>query len=137
MAKIMMTIVAVLIILSIPKMVLALYEVTTIPNILDCYRRKCNYYITSKRWVADIIVRYLVMLNSSTNFLVYCFFGSNFRRTLLSYLKSEKHPKEALNLIADEETDSTIRTERANSTIHRELLELATILNMLGESDQS
>ena len=87
MAKIMMTIVTVFIILNIPKMVLALYEVMTIPNILECYRRRCHYYITSKRWVADSLIRYLVMLNSSTNFLIYCFVGSNFRRTLMETLK--------------------------------------------------
>ena len=88
MAKIMMTIVAVFITLSIPRMVLALYEVTTIPNILECYRRSCYYYITSKRWVVDSIIRYLVMLNSSTNFLIYCFVGSNFRRTLITTVRT-------------------------------------------------
>ena len=84
MAKIMMTIVAVFILLSIPKVILALFEVSTIPNILDCHQRQCRYYVSSERWVADSIIRYLVMLNSSINFIIYCFLGSKFRQTLLS-----------------------------------------------------
>ena len=69
-------------------MMIALLEVSTIPNILDCYDRQCGYFITSKRWIADIIVRYLVMLNSSTNFLIYCCVGSNFRNTMLVSLRA-------------------------------------------------
>ena len=84
MAKIMMTIVAVFILLSIPKVILALFEISTIPKILECHQRKCRYYVSSKRWVADSIIRYLVMLNSSINFIIYCFLGSKFRETLLS-----------------------------------------------------
>ena len=50
-AKIVMTVVSVFILLSIPKVFLALYEVTTIPNILECHERKCRYYISSERWL--------------------------------------------------------------------------------------
>ena len=84
MARIMMTIVAVFIVLSIPKVILALFEVSTIPNILECHERKCRYYVSSERWVADSVIRYLVMLNSSINFIIYCFLGSKFRETMLS-----------------------------------------------------
>ena len=91
MAKTMMAIVTVFIILNIPKMVLALYEVSTIPDIIDCYERNCLYYLSSRRWVMDIVVRYLVMLNSSVNFIIYCFFGSRFRTSL----KEIFFPKEA------------------------------------------
>ena len=82
-AHIMMTIVAVFIILSVPKMAMAIHEVSTIPSILDCFSRQCGYFLSSSRWIMDILVRYLVMLNSSTNFLIYCFVGSNFRQTLV------------------------------------------------------
>ena len=85
-----MTIVTVFIILIIPKMVLALYEVSTIPDILECYESSCYYYLSPKRWAMDIIIRYLVMLNSSINFIIYCFVGSNFRNTLKQiFLKVE------------------------------------------------
>ena len=77
-----MTIVTVFIILIIPKMVLALYEVSTISDIVECYESSCYYYLSPKRWAMDIIIRYLVMLNSSINFIIYCFVGSNFRNTL-------------------------------------------------------
>ena len=86
--NILVNIVAVFIILNLPKTMIALLEVSTIPSILDCYDRKCGYFITSKRWIADIIVRYLVMLNPSTNFIIYCFVGSNFRNTLLVSLRA-------------------------------------------------
>ena len=82
MAKIMITIVLLFIFLNLPRMFLALYEVSTIPNVLDCYERSCRYHISSKRWLLDCLIRYLVMINSSINFIVYCFMGSNFRRTL-------------------------------------------------------
>ena len=87
-AKIIMTVVSIFIILTIPKVTLALYEVSTIPDILECHRRKCRYYISSQRWMADSIIRYLVMLNSSINFIIYCFVGTNFRQTLIRALKS-------------------------------------------------
>ena len=83
----MMYIVGVFIILSLPKMSLALYEVSTIPNILECYRRTCKYFISSGRWVADIITRYLVLFNSSVNFIIYCFAGTNFRKVLCEMLR--------------------------------------------------
>ena len=38
--------------------------------------------------MADSIIRYLVMLNSSINFIIYCFVGTNFRQTLVGELKS-------------------------------------------------
>ena len=81
-AKIMMRIVIIFIILNIPRVSLSIYEVSTIPNILECYERNCRYYISSKRWLLDKIIRYLVILNSSINFFIYCFVGSNFRNTL-------------------------------------------------------
>ena len=85
--KVMVMVVGVFIILSVPKMSLALYEVSTIPNILECYRRTCKYYVSSGRWVADIITRYLVLLNSSVNFIIYCFAGATFRKVLCELLK--------------------------------------------------
>ena len=90
MEKILLTLVIVFIVLSTPKMVLALVEVSTIPNILDCYEKNCGYYITSSRWIADIVVRYLVLLNSAVNFIIYCFVGTNFRNTLMMSLRAVK-----------------------------------------------
>ena len=86
--NILMSLVVVFIILSIPKMFLALQEVSIIPDILDCLDRKCGYHISSNRWIADITIRYLALLNSSINFIIYCFVGSNFRNTLMMSIKS-------------------------------------------------
>ena len=98
----MMIIVMVFVLTNIPRMSLMLYEVYTIPNILECYDMACQYHISSLRytifwkskctwwcfrWLLDSLVRYLLMLNSSINFLIYCFVGSNFRNTLFSLCK--------------------------------------------------
>ena len=32
--------------------------------------------------MADYTIRYLMVLNSSTNFIIYCFYGSKFRKVL-------------------------------------------------------
>ena len=112
--NILVNIVAVFIILSLPKMMIALLEVSTIPSILDCYDRQCGYFITSKRWIADIIVRYLVMLNSSTNFLIYCFVGSNFRNTLMVSLRAflPKTRAPAVNTDSPSLTSNLLRINR-------------------------
>ena len=86
MAKVMMIIVIVFVILNIPKMSLSIYEISTIPNILECFERQCPYHISTKRWLLDSLVRYMVMLNSSINFIIYCFVGSSFRSTLMMLL---------------------------------------------------
>ena len=116
-AKIIMTVVSIFIILTIPKVSLALYEVTTIPDILECHSRKCRYYISSQRWMADSIIRYLVLLNSSLNFIIYCFIGTNFRQTLLKSVQTccGRDSKQVINqrLEVRIETSSNFKGEAA------------------------
>ena len=87
-AKIMVVIVSVFLILNLPKMCLTIYEVVTIPSILECYKRQCDYIIPSEVWVLDSFVRYFLMANSSINVVVYCFAGSKFRTTLMETIFS-------------------------------------------------
>ena len=77
--KIMTILVLVFIVLNIPKVALLLYEVSTLPNILECHKNFCLYHIPDIRWLADRIIRYLVLLNSSLNFVIYCFAGPSFQ----------------------------------------------------------
>ena len=70
--KMAMTVVLGFIILNIPTLLNTVMELTTIPDILECHKRGCPYYISWHTWVLDIINRYLVTLNCSTNFLFYC-----------------------------------------------------------------
>ena len=56
-SSIMIAIVSVFIVMAIPKMALNLFEVSTIPNIVDCRQRGCGYNISSQRWLADSVVR--------------------------------------------------------------------------------
>ena len=79
---VIMMVVVVFILFSLPRTVMALYEVSSINNIITCLERRCRYSVNSGQWVADSIIRYLMVLNSSTNFIIYCFYGSVFRQVL-------------------------------------------------------
>jgi hypothetical protein len=35
-----------------------------------------RYNPPAEQWVADVVVRFAVLVNSSTNFLVYCMLGT-------------------------------------------------------------
>ena len=117
MARVMMTIVTVFVILSIPKTVLALYEVSTIPSILDCFSRQCGYFISSNRWIIDILVRYMVMLNSSTNFLIYCCVGTDFRHTFASSIKTFMGREEAITVVRVASRTSMLTHPRCTSVV--------------------
>ena len=70
------------------KMVHLLTTTCIIPNILDSYHRRCRHFITSGRWVADIMIRYTVLLNSSVNFIIYCVAAVRFRAVLVELLRN-------------------------------------------------
>lgn len=52
------------------------------PSILACLGSGRPHYVPDLQWLADFAVRYLALVNASTNFLVYCLLGPQFRRVL-------------------------------------------------------
>ena len=97
MVKICSMIVLVFIICNMPRLVLGLFEVTRfdtnnkiisftnypyyrIPDIIKCFHMKIFYFAPLEQWLCDFVARYLVILNSSINFIIYCLVGSEFRK---------------------------------------------------------
>ena len=144
----MIAIVSVFIIMAIPKMALNLFEVSTIPSIVDCRQRGCGYNISAQRWLADSVVRqditafklivnieieiekdpflqppesqfwnddnferYLVLFNSSLNFVIYCLVGSNFRKTLrktiLFFFRQTEEQREEVLMTENNKNENT------------------------------
>ena len=109
MVKICSMIVLVFIICNMPRLVLGLFEVTRfatnnkiisftnylchrIPTILKCFHMKILYFTPLEQWLCDFIARYLVILNSSVNFIIYCLVGSEFRKAFGQVFWRPNHP---------------------------------------------
>ena len=46
-----------------------------------------SYFVPELQLVVDMITRYLAVINSSINFIIYCLAGSQFRHKLLDIVK--------------------------------------------------
>ena len=79
----MMVLVLVFLILNTPRLILGLIEVTELNTVKKCYEHGQNYEVPKQTYILDFIARFLVILNSSVNFLIYCLTGSAFRSKLL------------------------------------------------------
>ena len=82
-AKTMMVLVLVFLILNSPRLVLGLIEVTQLSAVELCYEHNLDYHISKETYLLDFLARFLVIVNSSTNFLIYCLTGSQFRHQLV------------------------------------------------------
>ena len=81
-AKTMMAIVLVFLILNIPRLILGIMEVVEIGTVEVCYELGLDYDVGKHIYILDFIARFLVILNSSVNFIIYCLVGSEFREQL-------------------------------------------------------
>ena len=81
-AKTMMAIVLVFLILNIPRLILGIMEVVEIGTVEVCYELGLDYDVGKHIYIFDFMARFLVILNSSINFIVYCLVGSEFREQL-------------------------------------------------------
>ena len=81
-AKTMMAIVLVFLILNIPRLILGIMEVVEIGTVEVCYELGLDYDVGKHIYILDFMARFLVILNSSVNFIVYCLVGSEFRDQL-------------------------------------------------------
>ena len=82
----MMVLVLVFLILNIPRLILGLIEVTELNTVKKCYEHSQDYELPKQTYILDFIARFLVILNSSVNFLIYCLAGSEFRSKLVIWI---------------------------------------------------
>ena len=82
----MMVLVMVFLILNTPRIILGVIEVSQLHNVEQCYGNDREYNVSKQDYICDIIARFLVILNSSVNFIIYCVVGSDFRNKLYSKL---------------------------------------------------
>ena len=51
-----------------------------IPDIFHCLDNNVFYFAPTSQWLIDILTRFLAVVNSSVNFLIYCIMSSQFRK---------------------------------------------------------
>ena len=85
-ARMMMVLVLIFLILNCPRLVLGLIEVTQLYSVELCYHHHLDYHIKKETYLIDFAARFLVIINSSINFIIYCLAGSQFRHKLLEIL---------------------------------------------------
>ena len=90
--KIVTTIVLVFLVLNIPRLGLGIFEISRYKLMVDCFNSPVGTYF-GPEWqhMVDIMARYLAVLNSSINFIIYCVAGKQFRNVFftLFHLKTE------------------------------------------------
>ena len=86
-AKTMMVLVLVFLTLNTPRIILGVVEVTQLREVEQCYENGLDYHVSKQTYILDFIARFLVILNSSVNFLIYCLVGSEFRAKLCSTMR--------------------------------------------------
>ena len=79
-----MVLVMVFLLLNSPRLVLSLVEVTQLSTVEKCYKLGLDFHIYKTTYLLDFTARFLVILNSSINFIIYCMAGSQFRHKLLT-----------------------------------------------------
>ena len=86
-AKTMMVLVLVFLTLNTPRIILGVIEVAQLREVEQCYENGLDYHVSKQTYILDFLARFLVILNSSVNFLIYCLVGSEFRAKLCSSMR--------------------------------------------------
>ena len=79
MAHITITIVGIFFFLNIPRVFMGAYEVSQMHLVLHCTRYNSEWHPRMWYYRLDNISRFLMVLNSSINFLIYCIKNSQFK----------------------------------------------------------
>ena len=86
-AKMMMVMVLVFLLTNFIRVILGIQELLEYSNADWCYLHDYDHNPSMLIYIMDFTARFLVILNSSINFLIYCMVGSKFRGRLLEMLK--------------------------------------------------
>ena len=86
-AKTMMVMVLVFLLTNFTRVLLGIQELLEYSDADWCYLHDYDYHHSMLIYIMDFTARFLVILNSSINFLIYCMVGSKFRGRLLEMLK--------------------------------------------------
>ena len=104
-ARTMMALVLVFLVLNTPRLILTFIEVrslykilnvynflfydqvTQLPMVETCYAAGLDYKLTKETYILDFLARFLVVVNSSVNFVIYCLVGSQFRAELSTFVQ--------------------------------------------------
>jgi len=84
MTRILLTVVLTFLLLNLPRLILGIFEISRFRVVVLCVLSSYNYSVPEWQWVMDQVARYLVVLNSSINFIIYCLAGKQFRCVLLA-----------------------------------------------------
>jgi hypothetical protein len=87
MARTMLILVTVFLILNTPRLILGIVEVTQLSTVEQCYQHGLPYNISKHTYLLDFLARFLVILNSSINFIIYILVGSEFRSKLCDTIR--------------------------------------------------
>lgn len=79
MTKISFLIVVTFVVLNMLRLVLGLMEINHTYTIMKCLNGSVKYMRSLDSYVADEVARFLMVLNSSVNFLIYCCFSKAFQ----------------------------------------------------------
>ena len=79
-------------------MMIHLFIIIRIPKIVKCQTNNQSYYPPTDQFIADFLARYLTVLNSSVNVLIYCMVGPQFRNVLLKTLGLREIPEETRSI---------------------------------------
>ena len=66
---------------------LSCIQVTRLNTVEQCFEADEDYHVSKLTYILDFVARFLVVLNSSINFVIYCFVGSQFRIELSAMLR--------------------------------------------------
>ena len=112
-AKMMMVLVLVFLILNTPRLLLGLLEVTQLSKVEHCYQHDQDFHIRKETFLLDFIARFLVIINSSINFLSYCLAGSEFRKQLQSFFVGKMTSTNTGNEEVSVMTNGTLLSRKA------------------------
>ena len=62
-----------------------------IPSILTCFEKKQSYHNFTWQINLDMVARLCAIINSSVNFIIYCYAGKQFRTCLLQMFKKAQY----------------------------------------------